>query len=69
MHVCLNLYGPPQSVVDTMSDEKKAYVKKMLDLKPLNIRIFDHIDMQGLKIERCDEGQVGYDTEVLGLSP
>lgn len=64
----MNVYGPPQSVIDRLPEEKKEVVKKNLDVKPVNIRVLEGVDVKYLKIERLDEGTDGYERDVLGLS-
>ncbi|KOS19993.1 hypothetical protein ESCO_005593 [Escovopsis weberi] len=66
-HVYMNLYGPPQHLVDGFPEEKKAQVRAMLDLKPVNVRHLENVDLGALAIERNVEGTDGYERDVLGL--
>ncbi|RKU48893.1 hypothetical protein DL546_008635 [Coniochaeta pulveracea] len=59
-----NIYGPPLSVFDKVPADRKervmaAYWKNMA-MQPLNVRTFDGLDLESLKIERTDEGTEGY---------
>jgi hypothetical protein len=67
VHVYLSVYGPPKTFVDRLSEDKKEFVRRNLDLVPVNIRVLDDVDFRGLKIERLDEGTEGYEQNVLGL--
>ncbi|KAF2718537.1 hypothetical protein K431DRAFT_287561 [Polychaeton citri CBS 116435] len=68
VHVYLNLYGPPQEVVDRLSIEKQEYIRRMLDVKPVNIRTLDTIDVEDLDVVRSNEGTEGYEATVLGIA-
>ena len=67
VHVYMNVYGPPQQVVDQLPEEKKAMVRKNLDMAPVNVRVLDGIQLDALPVARTDEGTEGYETDVLGL--
>lgn len=60
-----NVYGPPASVFDRLPPERKEVVLaaywKNLDLRPLNVRALDDVDIWALKIQREDEGTEGYE--------
>lgn len=62
----MNVHGPPQEVIDRLPEERKAMVAKNLDLKPVNVRALDGVDLSLLKIVRSDEGTEGYERDVLG---
>lgn len=66
VHVVINVYGPPQHVIDRLPEDRKKMVAKKLDLKPVNVRALDGVDLSLLKIERSDEGTHGYERDVLG---
>lgn len=67
LHVYQDLYGPPQHIVDSMPEQRKEVVRKMLDIKPLNVRCFDEVDLEGWGVQRSDEGTAGYEATILSL--
>ncbi|EPE10835.1 glutathione-dependent formaldehyde-activating enzyme [Ophiostoma piceae UAMH 11346] len=67
VHVYMNVYGPPQQVIDRLPEEKKEMIRKNLDMAPVNVRVLDGIQLDGLTVARTDEGTDGYEKSVLGL--
>ncbi|OIW24354.1 glutathione-dependent formaldehyde-activating gfa [Coniochaeta ligniaria NRRL 30616] len=65
VHVVMNVHGPPQHVVDRLPEDKKEMVRRKLDLKPVNIRVPDRVELSLLSIKRSDEGTDGYERDVL----
>ncbi|EFX00282.1 glutathione-dependent formaldehyde-activating gfa [Grosmannia clavigera kw1407] len=71
VHVYMNVYGPPQHVLDRLPEERKALVRRNLDIAPVNIRVLDvhgspsGLDISSLPVQRTDEGQDGYEIDVL----
>ncbi|KAF3762730.1 hypothetical protein M406DRAFT_264248 [Cryphonectria parasitica EP155] len=59
-----NIYGPPISIFDKLPAERKelalAVYHKNLNLKPLNVRTVEGLDLGSITIERTDEGTDGY---------
>ena len=68
VHVYMNVYGPPKSVIDRLPEERREMIRKNLDLKPVNIRVLEGIELEHLNIERSEEGTDGYEQDVLRLS-
>lgn len=64
----MNVYGPPQDIIDRLPSEKRDLIQKKLDLAPVNVRVLDNIDLRVLKIERKSEGTDGYEQNVLCLT-
>jgi hypothetical protein len=64
----MNVYGPPQHVIDRLPRDRQELIRKKLDLAPINVRVLDNIDWVGLKVERTSEGTNGYEQDVLGLA-
>lgn len=60
MHVFLNVYGPPKEIVDKLPEAKREFVRKNLQIQPVNIRVLEGVEWEDLKIERSDEGTDGY---------
>jgi hypothetical protein len=60
VHAFQNLYGPPKEVIDSLPEEKKAFVRKKLAIRPLNIRVLDGLDLATVHINRSNEGTEGY---------
>lgn len=50
-----------------MPEQRKEVVRKMLDIKPLNVRCFDEVDLEGWGVQRSDEGTAGYEATILSL--
>lgn len=65
IHTHQNLYGPPQD--ESWPEKRKEFVRRMLDIKPLNVRIFEEVDLNNSDVKRLDEGTDGYEATVLGL--
>lgn len=68
VHVYMNVYGPPQQVMDRLPDDKKEFVQRNLDFQPISVRALDRIDLCTLSIKSSDQGTDGYEKDVLGLS-
>ncbi|CAK7230733.1 hypothetical protein SBRCBS47491_007687 [Sporothrix bragantina] len=68
-HVFMNVYGPPQDMIDRLSEAKKELVRQNLDVLPINVRILDRIQrhLGQLQIAQSDEGTQGYEQDVLGI--
>lgn len=60
VHCFGNLYGPPQSIVDRLPEAKKEFVRKQLEIQPLNVRVLNEVDWEGLDIKWANEGTEGY---------
>ncbi|KAF4871689.1 Centromere protein V [Colletotrichum siamense] len=60
VHCFGNLYGPPQSIVDRLPDAKKEFVRKQLEIQPLNVRVLNEVDWEELEIKWANEGTEGY---------
>ncbi|CAK7218107.1 hypothetical protein SCUCBS95973_003377 [Sporothrix curviconia] len=69
-HVFMNVYGPPQDVVDRLPEDKKALVRQNLDVLPVNVRILDRIQQHWgqLQVAQSDDGTAGYEQDVLGIA-
>jgi hypothetical protein len=65
VHVVMNVYGPPQEVVEKWPEARQAIVKKNLDLKPVNVRTLDGVGVGRLKINKTEAGTEGYAEDVL----
>lgn len=65
VHVYMVVYGPPQQVVDRLPEDKKEFVRKNLDLQPVNVRVLNGVDLGTLDIKRSDNGTDGYEENVL----
>ncbi|KAI8211283.1 Centromere protein V [Colletotrichum sp. SAR 10_66] len=60
VHCFGNLYGPPQSIVDRLPEAKKEFVRKQLEIQPLNVRVLNEVDWEELDIKWANEGTEGY---------
>ncbi|PSR79793.1 glutathione-dependent formaldehyde-activating enzyme [Coniella lustricola] len=65
--VYTNVYGPPATVFDRLPPERKekalAVYHQNLNLKPLNVRALEDVELESLVIVRSDEGTEGYRLE------
>jgi len=59
-HVYGILYGPPQAVVDRLPEAKREFVKKQLEVQPVNLRVMEGVEWSDLVINSTDEGTEGY---------
>ena len=60
VHLYGNLWGPPKEFLEALSEEKKEFVRGVMDVKPVNIRVLDGVEWDQLKIVRDDCGTEGY---------
>jgi hypothetical protein len=60
VHVYMNVYGPPQDIVDRLPEAKKVFVGKQLELQPVSLRILEGVSLGDLSIQRSDGGAQGY---------
>ena len=63
VHPYLNLYGPPKEVVERLPEERQRLVRKMLDVKPVNIRVLEGVEWEEIEVKREDEGTKGWEGE------
>ena len=57
----MKMHGPPKNVLDSWSDARKLAVGKYLEICPVRVRVLDGIYVDGLDVERNDEGTEGYE--------
>jgi hypothetical protein len=55
--------GPPQEVVDRLPESKKEYVRKLLEIQPVNVRTLDGVEWEEIQVKREDEGTEGYELQ------
>lgn len=55
-----NGYGPPQEVVDRLSDAKKEFVKRQLRIQTVNVRTLEDVEWGKIEVKKEDEGTDGY---------
>ena len=48
-------------MVDRLDEEKKEYVKKMLEIQPVNFRCLDGVEVREWEVKREDVGTGGYE--------
>jgi hypothetical protein len=60
VHLFLNLYGPPEEVVRGWPQGRQDMVARMLDIRPVNVRVLEGVELAELEVVRCDEGTEGY---------
>ncbi len=56
----MNVHGPPQAIIDRLPAERRAMIKKNLDLQPVNVRLLGGLDLRTVEVKRTDEGTEGY---------
>lgn len=58
----MTLFGPPKEVVERLPEAKREFVRKQLDVRPVNVRCLEGVKekMKGLEVIRDDEGTEGY---------
>lgn len=47
-------------MVDSWPRIKQQYVKKMLEVQPVNVRVLSGVELGNLKVAKTDEGTGGY---------
>ncbi|TDZ37316.1 hypothetical protein C8035_v006979 [Colletotrichum spinosum] len=60
VHCFGNLYGPPKEIVAKLPEAKQEFVRKQLEVQPLNIRVLDKVDWAEMDIKWSNEGTAGY---------
>jgi hypothetical protein len=46
--------------VDRLSEEKKGFVRKQLDIQAVNVRMLEGVEWDEIDVKREDEGTGGY---------
>ncbi|KAF6810122.1 glutathione-dependent formaldehyde-activating gfa [Colletotrichum sojae] len=54
------LYGPPAEMVARLPEAKQEFVRKQLEIQPLNVRILDGVEWDKIDINWSNEGTEGY---------
>lgn len=62
------LHGPPAEIVAAASEARQQMIKRKLEIQPINVRLFDGVNLEDLDIHRMDEGTGGYTVEEEMLS-
>ncbi|CCF33092.1 hypothetical protein CH063_05349 [Colletotrichum higginsianum] len=60
VHCFGNLYGPPEEVLARLPEAKQDFVRKQLEVQPLNIRVLDGVEWDRVDIKWKNEGTEGY---------
>ncbi|WYZ44982.1 hypothetical protein EsH8_VIII_000298 [Colletotrichum jinshuiense] len=60
VHCFGNLYGPPKEIIARLPEAKQDFVRKQLEIQPLNIRVLDGVDWDRIDIKWSNEGTEGY---------
>ncbi|GJC78865.1 hypothetical protein ColLi_01703 [Colletotrichum liriopes] len=56
VHCFGNLYGPPKDIVARLPEAKQEFVRKQLEVRPLNIRVLDDVEWDKINITWSNEG-------------
>ncbi|GKT59573.1 glutathione-dependent formaldehyde-activating enzyme [Colletotrichum tofieldiae] len=60
VHCFGNLYGPPKDIVARLPEAKQEFVRKQLEVQPLNIRVLDDVEWDRINIAWSNDGTEGY---------
>ncbi|OHX01173.1 glutathione-dependent formaldehyde-activating enzyme [Colletotrichum incanum] len=60
VHCFGNLYGPPKEILDRLSEARREFVRKQLEVQPLNIRVLDDVEWDRINITWSNDGTEGY---------
>ncbi|KAL0944722.1 glutathione-dependent formaldehyde-activating gfa [Colletotrichum truncatum] len=60
VHCFSNLYGPPQAIIDRLPDEKKKFVRRQLEIQPVNVGVLEDVEWDKLNLQWANEGTEGY---------
>ncbi|WDK21229.1 glutathione-dependent formaldehyde-activating enzyme [Colletotrichum graminicola] len=60
VHCFGNLYGPPKEVINRLPETKQEFVRRQLEIQPLNIRVLDGVEWDRINIKWSNEGTAGY---------
>ncbi|OLN87507.1 hypothetical protein CCHL11_06156 [Colletotrichum chlorophyti] len=60
VHCFGNLYGPPKDLIARLPKAKQEFVRKQLEIQPLNIRVLDDVEWDEIDIKWSNEGTEGY---------
>ncbi|TKW55792.1 hypothetical protein CTA1_4255 [Colletotrichum tanaceti] len=60
VHCFGNLYGPPAEVVGRLPEATQEFVRKQLEIQPINIRVLDGVEWDKIDIKWKNEGTEGY---------
>ena len=57
VHAYIHLYSPPKEYIDSLPEQKKELLKKMLEVQAVNIGALDRMEWTDIKVARSDEGR------------
>ncbi|KAJ0309427.1 hypothetical protein COL5a_001598 [Colletotrichum fioriniae] len=60
VHCFGNLYGPPKELVAKLPEAKQEFVRKQLEVQPLNVRVLEGLEWDSVNIEWSNDGTEGY---------
>ncbi|KAK1496635.1 glutathione-dependent formaldehyde-activating enzyme [Colletotrichum tamarilloi] len=60
VHCFGNLYGPPKELVAKLPEARQEFVRKQLEIQPLNVRVLEGLEWDSVNIEWSNDGTEGY---------
>ncbi|KAK1984765.1 glutathione-dependent formaldehyde-activating enzyme [Colletotrichum cereale] len=60
VHCFGNLYGPPAEIVARLPEARQEFVRRQLEIQPVNIRVLDGVEWDRINITWSNDGVVGY---------
>ncbi|OHF02895.1 glutathione-dependent formaldehyde-activating enzyme [Colletotrichum orchidophilum] len=60
VHCFGNLYGPPKEIIARLPEAKQEFVRKQLEVQPLNVRVLEGFEWGTVDIEWSNDGTEGY---------
>ncbi|KAK1992169.1 glutathione-dependent formaldehyde-activating enzyme [Colletotrichum falcatum] len=60
VHCFGNLYGPPKEIVARLPESRQEFVRKQLEIQPVNIRVLDDVEWERIDIKWSNDGTVDY---------
>ncbi|KAK1460509.1 glutathione-dependent formaldehyde-activating enzyme [Colletotrichum cuscutae] len=60
VHCFGNLYGPPKELVAKLPETRQEFVRKQLEIQPLNVRVLQGLEWDSVNIEWSNDGTEGY---------
>ncbi|KAK2041946.1 glutathione-dependent formaldehyde-activating enzyme [Colletotrichum somersetense] len=60
VHCFGNLYGPPKEIIARLPEAKQEFVRKQLEIQPLNIRVLDGVEWDRINIKWSNDGAADY---------
>ncbi|KDN64894.1 putative glutathione-dependent formaldehyde-activating enzyme, partial [Colletotrichum sublineola] len=60
VHCFGNLYGPPKEIVVRLPEARQEFVRRQLEIQPLNVRVLEGVEWDRINIKWSNDGAADY---------